>query len=234
MILFDNVDINSVARVKIEDIKISGIQFSQTARQRAVAAGADFVRNRAASRTVTVTFAVLQQDRNARQAAISAINAWAKSDKEYKLQIVGHPGRYLMAVCTEKPSVSTRQWWDARMKLVFSCISDPYWLDESEKSVACGTAFTVLGDAPPVMRIERSPSAAVYNQSYAMDGRTMTFSTIPAGDLVIDLEPSKQTAKVGTTSIMQYYNVNSKWIIPRTGAQTVTGTGTVKYRERYE
>ena len=232
MILFDNVDINSVARVKIEDIKISGIQFSQTARQRAVAAGADFVRNRAAGRTVTVTFAVLQQDRNARQAAISAINAWAKSDKEYKLQIVGHPGRYLMAVCTEKPSPSTRQWWEAKLKLVFSCISDPYWLDDAEKSVACGTSFTVLGDAAPAMRIERSPSAAVYNQSYAMDGRTMTFSTIPAGDMVIDL--NKQTAKAGTTSIMQYYNVNSKWIIPRTGAQTITGTGTVKYRERYE
>lgn len=231
MILFDNVDINSVARVKIEDIKISGVQFSQTARQRAVAAGADFVRNRAASRTVTVTFAVLQQDRNARQAAISAINAWAKSDKEYKLQIVGHPDSYLMAVCTEKPSVSTRQWWDAKMKLVFSCISDPYWNARTEKSVACGTAFRVLG-VEPLMRIERTLSAAASNQAYSDNTNTMTFSTIPDGDMVIDL--NKQTAKVGTTSIMQYYNLNSRWIVPKAGVMTITGTGTVKYRERYE
>lgn len=225
MIIFDNVDINSVARVKIEDIKISGIQFSQTARQRAVAAGADFVRNRAAGRTVTVTFAVLQQDRNARQAAISAINAWAKSDKEYKLQIVGHPGRYLMAVCTEKPSPSTRQWWEAKLKLVFSCISDPYWLDDAEKSVACGTSFTVLGDAEPMMQIVATGT------SFTLDGRTMSFSSVPSGS-IIDL--NRQTAKNGTTSIMQYYNVNSRWLIPRTGTQTITGSGTVKYRERFE
>ena len=49
--------------------------------------------------------------------------------------------------------------------------------------------------------------------------------------MVIDLD--RQTAKVGTTNIMQYYNVNSKFIVPRTGSQTITGTGTVKYRERF-
>ena len=231
MILFDSVDINSVAGVKIEDIKVSGVKFSPVTRQRAIAAGADFVRNRAAGRIVTVIFAVLKQDRNARQAAISAINGWAKSDKEYKLEIIGHPGRYLMAVCTEKPDPSTRQWWEAKLKLVFSCFDDPYWIG-TQKSAACGTSFTVLGDAPPIMRIERTLSSAASNQSYAMDGRTMTFSTIPAGDMIIDL--NRQTAAVGTTSIMQYFNVNSKFIQPRTGSMTITGTGTVKYRERFE
>lgn len=98
--------------------------------------------------------------------------------------------------------------------------------------MACGTAFYVLGDAPPLMRIERTLASAVSNQSYALDGRTMTFSAIPSGSMVIDL--TKQTAVVGTTSIMQYYNVNSKFIVPRTGQQTITGTGTVKYRERYQ
>jgi hypothetical protein len=83
------------------------------------------------------------------------------------------------------------------------------------------------------MRIERTVSgSAASNQSYALDGRTMTFSSIPAGNMVIDLD--NQTAYVGSSDIMQYYNVNSKFLIPRTGVQTISGTGTVKYRERWQ
>ena len=231
MILFDSIDIRAVAAVDIEDIKVSGIQLQQTTRQRAIAAGADFVRSRAGGRTVTVTFALLKQDRAARAAALDAISAWAKTGKEYKLEIIGHPGKYLMAVCTEKPSPSLRQWWESKLRLVFTCISDPYWIG-SEKSVACGTAFKVLGDAVPLMRIERTLTGAASNQSYTDGTNTMTFSTVPAGDMTIDL--NRQTAAVGTTSIMQYYNVNSKFIQPRTGSMTITGTGTVKYRERFE
>ena len=33
---------------------------------------------------------------------------------------------------------------------------------------------------------------------------------------------------------MQYYNVNSQFLIPRTGTLNVTGTGTVKFRERWK
>lgn len=233
MIFFDNVDIQSVADVRIEDVRVSSVKYSPLARSRATSPGSVFVRNRPASRTVTVTFAVLKEDRNARQAALDAINAWAKTDQEYRLELPGHPDHYLMAICTEKPDPSLRQWWEGKLRLVFSCFDDPFWNAKAEKSVACGTAFYVLGDAPPRMRIERALSSAASNQAYAMDGNTMTFSTIPAGDMVIDLDPKEQTAKVGTTSIMQYYTMTSRWIIPRTGQQTITGTGTVYYRERF-
>ena len=83
------------------------------------------------------------------------------------------------------------------------------------------------------MRIERTVSgSAASNQSYGLDSRTMTFSSIPVGNMVIDL--NKQTAVVGSTDIMQYYSINSKFLIPRTGGQTISGTGTIKYRERWE
>lgn len=233
MIIFDGVDMQSVANVKIEDVRVSSIQYAPLARARSSSAGSVFVRNRPGTRTVTVTFALLKQERVSRQAALSAISAWAKTDKEYKLELPGHPDRFLTATCTAKPDPSLRQWWEAKLKIVFTCYDDPFWNDNVEKSAACGTEFFVLGDAPPRMRIERTLSSAASNQAYAMDGHTMTFSTIPAGDMVIDLDPTKQTAKVGTTSIMQYYTMTSRWIIPRTGQQTITGTGTVKYRERW-
>ena len=83
------------------------------------------------------------------------------------------------------------------------------------------------------MRIERTVSgSAASNQSYSNSIQTMTFSSIPVGDMVIDL--NNQTAAVGTSSIMQYYIPTGSFIIPKTGTQTITGTGTVKYRELFE
>lgn len=232
MILFDGVNMQSVAGVKIEDVRVSSVQFSPLARSRATSPGSVFVRNRAGTRTVTVTFALLVQDRPSRQAAILALNEWAKTDKEYKFEDSDHPGLYLMCVCTSQPDPSLRQWWESKLRFVFTCFDNPFWTDKIEKSVACGTAFRVLGDAEPLMRIERTLSAAASNQSYGLDGKTMTFSTIPAGDLSIDL--NDQRASVSDVSIMQYYVVGSRFLTPRTGALTVTGTGTVKYRERWK
>lgn len=238
MILFDGVNMESVAKVKIEDVRVSSVQFSPLARSRATSPGSVLVRNRAASRTVTVTFALLVQDRPSRQAALMALNAWAKTDadgtgkpQEYKFEDGDHPGHYLMCACTAHPDPSLRQWWESKLRFVFTCFDNPFWTDKIEKSVACGTAFRVLGDAEPLMRIERSLSGAASNQSYGLDDKTMTFSTIPAGALSIDL--NAQTASVSGVSIMQYYVIGSRFLTPRTGTQTVTGTGTVKYRERW-
>lgn len=232
MIIFDGVDIRRVADVQIEDVRVSPIDFNPTTRTRPVAPGSFFVRNRCGTRTVAVTFAIQSDDINQRQASLLAVSAWAKSDAEYKLELPGHPDHYLMAVCTGKPEPSTRQWWEAKLRLVFTCFENPFWNDRIEKSIACGTAFRVLGDAPPLMRIERTLSSAASNQSYGLNGNTITFSSIPAGNLVIDLD--KQTAVVGNSSIMGNYNVNSRFLVPTTGVQTVTGSGTVKWRERWQ
>ena len=240
MILYDNIDISSVADVRVEDVRVSSVKYAPLARSRATSPGSVFVRNRADSRTVIVTFALLKEDRNARQAALDAISAWAKTDQEYRLELPGHPYHFLNAVCTEKPDPSLRQWWEGKLRLVFKCFDDPYWNAKQEKSAACNSDFFVIGDAPPRMRIERDLSAEATNQEYwfveyknnaGYIREKMYFSSIPAGHMVIDL--TEQTAKVGSSSIMQYYNINSKFGIARIGAQSVTGTGTVKYRERF-
>lgn len=232
MIIYDGVSIESVADVKIEDVRVSPIQFDEVTHPRAIRGGSDFVRSRAGTRTVAVTFALLDDDQINRQKKLDAISAWAKNDKEYRLELPGHPERYLMAICSGLPEPSLRQWWESKLRLVFTCYDNPYWNSIGEKSVACGSDFFVLGDAPPLMRIERTLSGSASNQSYAFDGKTMTFSTIPAGNMVIDLE--RQTAVVGNTSIMQYYTFDSRFLIPMVGSMKITGTGTVKYRERWK
>jgi phage-related protein len=232
MIVFDGISLDSVAGVKIKDVQVFPIEYDEVTRPRAIRAGSDFVRSRAGTRKVQITFGLLDDNMSTRQAALMAISQWAKNDKEYQLELPGHPDHYLMALCTDKPEPSLRQWWESKLRLVFTCIENPFWNAKYEKSVACGTQFNALGDAPPLMRIERTLGSAASDQSYALDGRTMTFTSIPAGSMVIDLY--NQTAYVGSTNIMQYYNVNSKFLIPRIGVQTISGTGTVKYRERWQ
>lgn len=231
MIVFDGVDIAAVAPVRIDDISISSVSLEPTARDRAIAGGADFVRMRDGTRTVEITFAILEDDRTTRAEYIQALKAWARRDAECMMQFAHVPDKYLMCVCTGFPEPSVRQWWEPTLRLKFTCYNNPYWNSVSERSIACGTQFFAQGDALPLMRIERVLDASASNQSYSDGTDTMTFSTIPAGNLVIDL--NKQTAAVGGTSVMQYYAFTSNFIRPKTGTQTITGTGTVKVRERW-
>ena len=237
MIVYDGISLNSVAGIKVKDVQVSPIQYDEVTRPRAIRGGSDFVRSRAGTRTVVITFALIEENDINRQAALLAISQWAKNDNEYRLELPGHPEHYLMAICTDKPEPSLRQWWESKLRLVFTCYDNPYWNAKAEKSVACGTAAFILGDAPPLMRIERTVSgSAVSNQSYTLDGKTITFSTIPVGNAVIDLDNQIAFSVNGSTvtDLMQYYNVNSRFLIPRTGSVNVTGTGTVKYRERWQ
>lgn len=232
MIVFDGVSLESIAPVRIEDIQVSPIQLNPVTRPRAIRWGAEFVRMGGGERTVAITFAILDDNKVSRQETIMNVSKWAKTDAEYRLELPIAPNMYLMCVCTQKPEPSVRKWWESKLRIVFTCVSDPYWISKNEKSVSCGTQFNVLGDAPPLIRIERTLAASASDQSYSDSVNTMMFSSIPQGDLIIDL--NAQTAAVGTTSIMQYYAPASRFIPPKTGVQTITGTGTIKYRERFE
>jgi phage-related protein len=237
MIVYDGISLNSVAKVDIEDVRVSPIKYDEVNRPRAIRGGSDFVRSRAGIRTIAITFALLDDNMVNRQKALMAISQWAKNDKEYKLELPGHPEHFLTAVCTDKPDPSLRQWWESKLRLVFTCFNDPYWNAIAEKSVSCGTAAFILGDAPPLMRIERTVTgSAVSNQSYTLDGRTITFTSIPVGTAVIDLDNQTAYSVSGSTvtDLMPNYNVNSRFLIPRTGSVNITGTGTVKYRERWQ
>lgn len=232
MITFRGVDLETaVSGIMIEDIRVSPIQISPTVRPRPIMPGSDFVRVTQGTRTVTITFGLLEETQATRVTKLQALTTWARSAEPGALVLPNYGDKTLYAICTALPEPSMRQWWESKLAVTFTAY-DPFFYD-AEKSVSCGTAFTVAGNGIPKMRIERTLTSAKSNQTYSDGTNTMKFTTVPVGSLVIDL--NKQTASVSGTSIMQYWPLTGfAWIIPRTGSMTITGTGTVKYQEAYE
>ena len=230
MIYFRDAALEAIAPVRVVDVLVSPVGLSPLAHERHIRPGSTFIRARDAERTVQITFALLTQDREERARQMAEIYRWARSEAPGVLRLPGYSGRHLNAICTGLPEPSTRQWWESKLRLTFTCF-DPYWYADNGYAVACGTAFTPFGSVPPRLRIVRLLSVAATNQSYSNGSQTMTFNTIPAGQMVIDLD--RQTAEVGGSSIIQHMLFTSRFIRPKLGTQTITGAGSVEITERW-
>ena len=114
---------------------------------------------------------------------------------------------------------------------MFTTFENPYLTSNEELRAGMNEQLVIGGTAPPLIRIERRLSSRVANQTYACNGQSMFFSQIPAGQLKIDL--NKQTAEVSGSTIMQYFGKTSQFIEPVNGNMTITGNGTIIYRERW-
>lgn len=232
VIKYGGKSLEDVAPVKVDDIVVSPVRFAQTTRGRAIQYGTEFVRNRAESRTVTITFALLDSSISDREQALQDLRDWAKTDTERNLTLPQFADRHLECVCTQHPDSSYRKWWENKLSFVFTCYNNPFWTSDEVVSVRCGSEFSVGGSAPPVMTIENYSTIAIQNQSFASKTESMRFTTIPAGSMVIDL--NRQTAAIGNASFMKYFVPTTKFIVPKIGArQVITGVGYVNYRERW-
>jgi hypothetical protein len=230
MIIFNGIDLQDIAPVKIDDIRVNPIQTTPVTRQR-IGFGQDYVRMTGGNRTIVVTFALLIQDRDERFKALQDIIEWAKPYEEHMLQLPMYEKKHFDCMCTGYPEPSYRQWFESKLRLVFTTFDNPFLTSDDEIRAQCNTQFSIGGTAPPLMKITRKLSSKVANQTYAANGQSMFFSQIPAGQLTIDL--NKQTADVSGSSIMQYFSPTGKFIEPVTGNLTITGNGTIIYRERW-
>ena len=82
MIVFDGVSLNSIAGIKVKDIHVSPIQYDEITRPRAIQGGSVFVRSRAGTRTVQITFALLDEDKISRQASLMALSILVSFDSK--------------------------------------------------------------------------------------------------------------------------------------------------------
>lgn len=230
MIIFNGLALESIAPVKIEDIRVSPIVQTPVARDRPVTAGMTFIRAHEGTRTVSINFAIIEQDHDTRQSYIEAITAWALSEQPAPMLLPYRQDKVLYAICTGLPDPSTRQWWESRLNLTFTAY-DPFFYDLNEKTGTLGNTLFIRGNALPKMRIEAT-LAASGDLTFSDSVDTMVFEGVPAGALVIDL--TKQTAQVDGVSIMDKFTFTSTFIRPRLGPMTVTGSGTLIWREGWQ
>lgn len=230
MVEFNGVDLETaVSGIMIEDIRVNPPQLAPMARARGIQAGSEFVRTRDETRTITITFAILEKDGAARQAKLDALTEWACIGEVHPMALPYRDGRLIDVTCTMLPQPSTRQWWESKLGITFTAF-EPYFYAATEKTAACGTAFTVGGTVPPIMWITDTLASAAA-RTYSDGTNTMTFSSVRAGNLVIDL--NRQTAAVGGVSVLGSLSYTSKFIEPKAGTLTITGSGTVHYKERW-
>ena len=230
MIKFGGIELTDIVPVKIEDVAVSPVRLSPVARSRAIRPGEEFIRQKKGTRTVNISFALLEMDTAERERAMLTLREWANSETEKTLSLPQFEDKHLECICTAFPDHSYRKWWESKLRLQFTCFNNPFWTSDELIEVPCGQVFSI---EQPLMTIERNAGSALRNQVYASRTEAMTFSTVPAGRLVIDL--NRQTAAIGNTSIMQYYLPSSTWIVPKIGAnQIITGNGVIRYRERWE
>jgi phage-related protein len=136
VIIFNGAALEDVAPVMIEDIRVSPIQLSATARERPINWGSDFVRLVGGDRTVAITFALLTRDIGERQEQLRQITRWARTDRPGKLHLSWREGYYLECLCTGLPEPSTRQWWESKLRLTFTTFDNPFWTSDAEKTAA--------------------------------------------------------------------------------------------------
>ena len=233
MIIYRGINITDIAPVEIADIVVASVKRSVVARDRPILPGAEFVRVTDTTRQVNITLADLTNDARMRLNEIEAINAWAAGGQPDRLVLPYRDGKYLMAVCTQYVEPSYRQWWENKLKLVFTAY-EPYFNAPAENSLALGTAAHIGGSAEPLVRIVTTLSAQASSLAWTDGTNTLTLSgTIPAGTVTVDLNKQTITHSNGT-SLSSLLTLASRFPeIKRTMAITCASGGTLYWRERY-
>ncbi len=237
MIIYNGIDITDVAPVDIADIVVSGVKRNVVSRDRMTHAGAEFVRVTDQTRQVTITLADRTNDEETRLSEIDAINAWAAGDQPGKLVLPYRDGKYLMALCASFVEPSYRQWWETKLKLVFTCY-DPYFYAPAENSVSVSTmgrVFRLTGTAEPLVRIETVLTQERQSLSWTVNSKTLELSgTIPAGTVTVDLNAQTIRHSNGTTNLNAMLTLASRFPeIKRSMSVEASRSGTLYWRERY-
>lgn len=205
MVEFDGVQIESVAPVKLDDVFISAPSVELTTQSVPLMDGVRFVRSKRGTRTVTVPFAVMEDNEEIRRNHIKAVTEWATSKGLCTLRTSQEKNGYLLAVCSQLPDESSKKFWDI-MTLAFVAV-DPCYIENTEHSQNVTAAVNLTGKEAPMIRIEQTVSSVLTNPTWRCGETHITLSRVTAGRLIIDLY--SQTITLNGESIMEQMTIDS-------------------------
>ena len=228
---FDDIDLCTVAPVKVVDIAVGQVKQNVITSPRPLRPGQTYVRATYASRVISVQFALLISTAIEREEALQAIRAWAHPGTPGELTVDSRPGQAITAVCTGLPEASMRQWWEDKLKVTFTAY-EPLFYDQAERTAASGVSVYVIGNAPPQAYLTASVSEGNQTLTITDGTRTMTLKgQMSEGEVHVDLE--HQTVRHSVDGdLSALLTLTSRYPEVHAGENTITGA-TLHYRPRW-
>lgn len=231
MLSFNGIALEDIAPALMSNIEIDAPSVKATSADHPISAGEYFVRIKRGTRKVKVTFYIPESDRSNRAEYMDLVATWASSAEPKQLILPNQPGKYLNAICTQFPDYSTSEWTE-KPSIVFTAF-EPAFTDISESIAPCGLPFQIGGNAPASGYILNVNAASVTDPSWVMDGvETIALSgTFAAGTIKVDLDD--KVVYLGTVPQMTKVTLQSRFFELAPGLHTITGNGSLFYRQRW-
>lgn len=234
MVEFNGIEINEVAPVNVLDVVISAAPVNVAMLDVPLAVGSKFVRRKIGTRTVTVTFVLMEEDEEARRGYIADIVDWATSDREQVLKSTPDANGHLMAVCSQYPEQSSKQYWEV-LTLEFTA-SDPRYVENNEHTASATSKITVQKKQSPLFRIEQNISSAISSPTWRLGSEFVKLEgQVSPGNLVIDFE--RESVTLNGESIAEKVTIDSTFFKLVKGENQIAcengAGGAVHWRERW-
>lgn len=234
MVLFNGVSLESISNtIHVIQCVVSQPAINPVTIAPTLADGEIFARRRYGTRTVTITFVVMDNNTTNRAATIRKIYQWAHSSTEKKLVVPQESNGYLNAVCTELPTNAGREYWQT-LGLVFTCY-DPFYHANTEKNCSVSQTVVVSQFENTDWRIEQTVSTGLTYPQWSLDGLQISFNVLTAGALKIN--GSTHTATTNDGSVLPALMFGSRFFTLKTGNNSIETSngagGTIYWRERW-
>lgn len=212
---FENVDFEGIdPSIHVIDIIVSDPEIQATAVSPATLDGDIYARRRYGKRNITITFVVMLEDAKQRSEVIRKVCAWATDTEngEGVLRIPSRENCKIRAVCTQMPSVSSREFWEV-LSITFTAYNPFFEVEEPE-------AFDIPTNGILSARLKRSgdsarwsitfdPPTSGISPTWSSRREHITLQNIPFGSVTIDSEA--KTVKSYNSSIMASVTLGSRF-----------------------
>ena len=234
MVEFNGIEINQVAPVNVLDVVISAAPVNVATLDVPLLVGSKFVRRKIGTRTVTVTFVLMEEDEEARRRYLADIVEWATSDQEQVLKSTPDANGHLMAVCSQYPEQSSKQYWEV-LTLAFTA-SDPRYIENNEHTESASGEISVTKKQAPLFRIEQTISSAISDATWRLGSEFVKLSgQVSPGKLVIDFD--RESVTLNGESVAEKVTIDSTFFKLSQGKNKIVcengAGGSAYWRERW-
>ncbi len=234
MVEFNGIELCDIAPARVVDIAVGSPEVQVTSQSQPLLDGTRFIRRVRGARPVAVSFVLMEEDPLLRRRLLEDITAWLSAAEPRPLRHTPEEDGFLMAVCTQYPDQSSRQYWEV-LTLAFTAF-DPAYTGCSPMIQPVTAPAMVIHGEPPRMTITQDIAAPLTDPRWTLGTAFLHLrGTVGVGRLIIDFH--RQTIELSGQSILDQLTIDSAFFALSRGANRITveggAGGTLTWRERW-